>query len=316
MKKVILRFLPLISILIAAICDLAIPDSALHPIVKKDYYIYFLVVVAGIYAILFLLSFLINGVRSKLDEGGLFYTGAVQIINIINLITSKFALLPVLFFPSLDAVFGVFEEDTLLIFQCIFSSLKLLAYGFAFGGILGFFTGILVGFNKKANYWITRFTKVIGPIPAMAWSPLVLSLFPTSYQAAVFIIALAVWFPVTLMTSSGIQNVKNSYFEVASTLGASTFYKVFRVGVPAALPSIFLGVFNGTVNAFVTLISAEMFGCKIGIGWYLNWTKSMMLYRKVYAGLIVLAGICFILITLLFKFKNHIMQWQKGVIKW
>ena len=123
-------------------------------------------------------------------------------------------------------------------------------------------------------------------------------------------------FPITVMTSNGIQNVQQTYFEVADTLGAGKLYKVFKVGVPAALPNVFLGFFYATTGSFVSLVTAEMFGCKSGIGWYLNWQKSMMLYANVYAGLILLAVLCNLIMTLLFKFKDRILGWQKGVIKW
>ncbi len=314
--KILNKVLPFISVVISVVCQLAIADSSLHPQADKPYYIYFLIIVASVYSVFFIVSFFHKGANEKLVYKGPFYAGTIQLINFINLITVKFALLPVLFFPSLDRVFGVFATDISLLIECIFYSLKLLIIGFAFGSIIGFFTGIFIGFSKKANYWITPLTKMIGPIPAMSWSPLVLSLFATSYQAAVFLIALAVWFPVVVMTNSGIQNIENSYFEVSSTLGAGKFYKIFKVGVPAAMPQIFLGMFNATCSSFVTLVTAEMFGCKSGIGWYINWQKSMMVYPNVYAGLILLAGLCSILIAVLFKVKDRILTWQKGVIKW
>ena len=314
--KEINKLLPILSILLAIICEKAIPNSILHPIAGKSYYTYFLIILLVIYIIFYLFSFVIKKVRTQLEEKGPLYGAAILVLNIINLITVKFVLLPVLFFPSLDRVFGVFVEDRELLVQCVLYSFKLLGTGFLFGAILGFATGVLIGFNKKASYWITPITKVIGPIPATAWSPLVLSLFATSYQAAVFLVALASWFPITLMTSSGIQNVKNSFFEAADTLGANTPYKIFKVGVPAAMPQIFLGIFYATCGSFVTLVTAEMFGCKSGIGWYINWQKGLMLYPNVYAGLILLAGICTIIISLLFKLKDKILVWQKGVIKW
>ena len=55
---------------------------------------------------------------------------------------------------------------------------------------------------------------------------------------------------------------------------------------------------------------------KYGIGWYINWQKEMMAYANVYAGLIIIAVTFFILITLLFKFRDRVLAWQKGVIKW
>lgn len=306
----------IISLLFAVLIDVLIPNSDLQPATDKPYFRYFLFILGGVYVVFFIISFINKKVSEKIEAIGPLLAGAVLLLNIINIVCSKYSLLPVLFFPSLDRVFAVFINDRELLIKCVISSGKLLIIGFAIGAIIGFTTGICVGFNKKIAYWVNPLTKVIGPIPATSWSPLVLSLFSTSYQAAIFMIALAVWFPITVMTSNGIQNVQQTYFEVADTLGASKFYKIFKVGIPAALPSVFLGVFYATTGSFITLVTAEMFGCKSGIGWYLNWQKSMMLYANVYAGLILLAVLCNLIITLLFRIKDRLLEWQKGVIKW
>jgi len=306
----------IISLLFAVLIDVLIPNSDLQPATDKPYFRYFLFILGGIYVVFFIISFINKKVSEKIEAIGPLLAGAVLLLNIINIVCSKYSLLPVLFFPSLDRVFAVFINDRELLIKCVISSGKLLIIGFAIGAIIGFTTGICVGFNKKIAYWVNPLTKVIGPIPATSWSPLVLSLFSTSYQAAIFMIALAVWFPITVMTSNGIQNVQQTYFEVADTLGANKFYKIFKVGIPAALPSVFLGVFYATTGSFITLVTAEMFGCKSGIGWYLNWQKSMMLYANVYAGLILLAVLCNLIITLLFRIKDRLLEWQKGVIKW
>ncbi|SKA68043.1 NitT/TauT family transport system permease protein [Eubacterium uniforme] len=306
----------IISLLFAVLIDVLIPNSDLQPATDKPYFRYFLFILGGVYVVFFIISFINKKVSKKIEGIGPLLAGAVLLLNIINIVCSKYSLLPVLFFPSLDRVFAVFINDRELLIKCVISSGKLLIIGFAIGAIIGFTTGICVGFNKKIAYWVNPLTKVIGPIPATSWSPLVLSLFSTSYQAAIFMIALAVWFPITVMTSNGIQNVQQTYFEVADTLGANKFYKIFKVGIPAALPSVFLGVFYATTGSFITLVTAEMFGCKSGIGWYLNWQKSMMLYANVYAGLILLAVLCNLIITLLFRIKDRLLEWQKGVIKW
>lgn len=315
-RKLLRKLLPVLSIVLAIIIDRSIPNNELHPAVEKPYFFYFLLIVLVLYAVFFVLSFFVKSVDENITYKAPLYAGATLAVNIINIVCSKLALLPVLFFPTLDKVFGVYAKDGPLLLRCIGSSFKLLIIGFLYGSVIGFVCGVLLGFSKKFNYWVMPLTKIIGPIPATSWSPLVLSLLSTSYQAAIFMIALAVWFPVTLMTSSGIQNVQQSYFEVSSTLGAGKLYKVFKVGIPAAMPSIFLGFFYATTSSFVTLVTAEMFGCESGLGWYLNWEKSMMLYSNVYAGLILLAGICTLVITLLFKVRDRLLNWQKGVIKW
>jgi NitT/TauT family transport system permease protein len=118
------------------------------------------------------------------------------------------------------------------------------------------------------------------------------------------------------MTSSGVQSVNNVYFEVSRTFGASTMFQVLRVAVPAAMPSIFLGIFYGTVSSFATLMVVEMNGNASGIGWYINWQKQVMMYDGVYAGLIIIAVICSLTLTVLFKVRDKVLIWQKGVIKW
>jgi NitT/TauT family transport system permease protein len=88
------------------------------------------------------------------------------------------------------------------------------------------------------------------------------------------------------------------------------------VGIPAAMPLIFNGLFSGACSSFLTLMTAEMIGVKNGIGWYINWQREMLSYANVYAGLIVVAISFYSLITLFFKVRDRILVWQKGMIKW
>jgi NitT/TauT family transport system permease protein len=82
------------------------------------------------------------------------------------------------------------------------------------------------------------------------------------------------------------------------------------------MPSIFIGIFNGMCSSFLTLMTAEMLGVKFGIGWYINWQREMLSYANVYAGLIIIALTFSLIITLMFKVRDRLLSWQKGVIKW
>jgi NitT/TauT family transport system permease protein len=157
---------------------------------------------------------------------------------------------------------------------------------------------------------------MLGPIPATAWIPVALTVFPTSFSASVFLVALAVWFPVTIMSSSGIAGVPNAYFDVARTLGADNRFLIFKVAIPAALPLIFIGLFMGLTTSFLALIVAEMLGVKAGLGWYISWAQSWAEYDKVYAVLIIISFVFSNLITILFKIRDRVLIWQKGVVKW
>lgn len=316
LNSIIKRLFPAIGVALSLLVHISIPDSSLHPSSSHHYYEGLLFILLGLALFFFILSFIFKKIREGLTEKGPFLFGAAVLVVVINLLTAKFALLPVIFFPSYNNILAVFVEQTSLLAKCVWYSFKLLLLGVFWGILVGFVTGVFLGFSKKVYYWINPYIKLIGPIPATAWIPLVLTTFPTTFGASVFIIALAVWFPVQLMTSSGIQNTSKVYFEVGKTLGAGTFFQVFKIAVPAALPNIFQGVFNGICAAFIALMTAEMFGAKYGIGWYISYQKAMMMYAGVYAGLILIAVFCTVIITALFKVRSKVLSWQKGLIKW
>lgn len=314
--NILKRFLPTVGVLILILLQFALPDSELHPSAKHNYYSILLFVLLGITILIGVISFFNKKLEKYFLTKGHFWLGVTLVIFLIDLFLVKLALLPVIFFPSFDRVIAVFIESYPILLKCIFFSFRLLILGIIFGTGVGFLTGVALGFSKRFYFWVNPFIKFIGPIPATAWIPFVLTIFPTPFGASVFIIALAVWFPVQLMTSSGIQNTTKTYFEVGRTLGAKDVFQILRIGIPSALPNIFQGVFNGICAAFIALMTAEMFGAKYGIGWYISWQKGMMEYSGVYAGLIMIAVFCSIVITLLFKLRKHFLSWQKGLIKW
>lgn len=307
---------PFVAIALSFLVYYKVADNGKQKITKHPYYLYFIVAIGIVILIEIIIGFFIRSIREKILYKAPLLSGIIIFLLLLNYIITKTTLLPTLYFPSLDRVIGLIVEQRVFLISNVLDSFKLLISGFLWGATVGFLTGLALGYFKKVGYWLNPVTKVIGPIPTTAWIPLVLSTFPTTQSANIFLIAFAVWFPVTLMTSSGIQSVSNVNFEVSRTLGASTLYQILHVAIPAAMPSIFLGVFYGTVSSFSTLMAVEMNGNSSGIGWYINWQKSVMMYDGVYAGLIIIATICSLTLTVLFRVRDKVLIWQKGVIKW
>jgi NitT/TauT family transport system permease protein len=241
---------------------------------------------------------------------------AIGFLWIWELITSGFRLLPLPYFPSPASVLRTLLFDWDELFKGTWHSLLLLLSGYTLGAIIGIVTGICIGWFRRARYWGMPVLKVIGPIPATAWIPLAMVISPKPMFSAVGLIALAVWFPVTMLTMSGIANTRASYLDVARTLGASPAFLIFRVAIPAAMPSIFIGLFMGLGASFLTLIVAETVGVRAGLGWYVSWAQGWAEYSKVYAALVIMAAFFSTIMTLLFKIRDRVLVWQKGTIKW
>lgn len=272
--------------------------------------------IAVFYSGLLLVAAWRRNLRLKLVEKSPLISAALGLTIIWELVTLKLAWLPLPFFPSPAAVLSVLVTDWQTLGLSALYSLRLLAIGFLIGLLLGLPTGILMGWYPRFNYWLTPVLRLIGPIPATAWIPIAMAVFPTSFMASIFLISLAVWFPVTVMAWSGIANVNKAYYDVARTLGADERFLITKVALPAALPTIFVGVFMGLGTSFVTLVVGELLGVKAGLGWYIQWAQGWAEYSKVYAALLVMALVFSGIISLLFKFRNKVLAWQKGLIKW
>jgi NitT/TauT family transport system permease protein len=233
-----------------------------------------------------------------------------------ELVTAKFDILPRPFFASPQALLEVFTDDYPRLGDSVWNSVRLLAGGYAIGAAVGFTLGVLIGWSRAVGYWAHPVLRLIGPLPATAWLPIAFFAFPSSHSASTFLIALATGFPVTVLTWSGVAGVNKAFYDVARTMGASQRFLVLKVAIPAAMPSVFVGLFMGLGASFSVLVVAEMMGVKSGLGWYLQWAQGWAAYANMYAALLVMALMCTGLITLLFRLRDRLLAWQKGLVQW
>ena len=184
------------------------------------------------------------------------------------------------------------------------------------GAAVGFVTGVAIGWSRAVGYWAHPVLRLIGPLPATAWLPLAFFAFPTSHSASTFLVALATVFPVTVLTWSGVAGVTRPTTTWPARWAPASASWCCKVAIPAAMPSVFVGLFMGLGASFSVLVVAEMMGVKAGLGWYLQWAQGWAAYANMYAALLVMALMCTGLITLLFRLRDRLLSWQKGLVQW
>ena len=231
-----------------------------------------------------------------------------------ELTTAKFGWLPKPFFSPPHGLLNVYVTDGPRLVICIAYTLRLWALGFLSGIAVGYVAGLALGWSKRISYWGMPVLKLIGPVPATAWIPCTFYFFPTTFAASVFIVALASGIPVAILTSSGVGSVNRSYYDVGRNLGASSWYLIRNIAIPASLPHVFVGLFMGLYYSFAVLVVAEMLGAKYGLGWYIQFQTSYSGYANVYATLVIMALICAGIVRLLFLARDRLLNWQKGFI--
>jgi len=274
------------------------------------------IVIAGLLLIPAVLGQKVDPITRTLRPAGPWLIALAALFSVWQLLTAKLAVLPAPFFAPPQMLIDVYAEDWRRIGDSLANSLRLLLSGYLLGAAAGFLTGVSIGWSRAIGYWVHPVLRFLGPVPSTALLPMAFFFFPSSWSAAVFLIALATWFPVTVLTWSGVAGVNRNYYDVARTMGASQWFLVRRVAVPAALPQVFVGLFMGLGASFSVLVVAEMMGVKSGLGWYLTWAQGWGAYTNMYAALAVMALVFSGLITLLFALRDRTLSWQKGTLKW
>lgn len=232
-----------------------------------------------------------------------------------DILGTKLLLLPQPFFPGPSKIIESFLIEGDYIFKNTIYSLRLFTVGFVSGVAFGVGTGILIGWFPKVYYWVYPVLRITGVIPAVAWMPFALTLLPTPFSAAAFLIVICAWFPVAFLTAQGIASTPKLHFEVAKTLGAKTPYLVFHVAIPHAMPQIFTGISTANGFAFTTLVMSEMMGQPGGLGYYINASKVWSAYYKVFAAIIVMAVLFSAIMKGIGVIQNRVLRWQRGLVK-
>ena len=228
--------------------------------------------------------------------------------------TLSTGLLPQPFVPWPDAILNAIIRDREILLRSVWHSLRLLFTGYGIGVALGIITGVSAGRSAKIRYWIQPLIKVLGSIPAVTWLPVILVLASSLFQGAVFLIALAVWYPVTSTTMHGVLNVPKGTFEAASTFGVSKLGMIFKVAIPASSPFIFQGLTQGMSIACTALLIAELMGVEAGLGWYINWQRGWADFAGMYAAVVIIAVTFFAVNVALNLIKRRVLRWKDEVV--
>ena len=325
-KYIATIFFTAAGFIIAVLSNLFIPQIS-EGVTIKDYmvgglslninsaYRIVLLVLAAIYLIAGIFAYRDKEHRKKYKKRAAFRFAVGIALAVWDLLGTKLQYLSQPFFPGPAGIIEAFLAESDYILENTLYSLRLFAVGFSVGVVFGVSTGVLIGWFPKVYYWVAPILNITGVIPAVAWMPFALTLFPTPFSAAVFLIVICVWFPVASLTASGVQSTPKAQFEAAKTLGGKTSYLVFHVAVPHAMPQIFTGINTANAFAFTTLVMAEMMGQPGGLGYYINASKVWSAYYKVFAAIIVMAVLFSLITKAVGLIEARVLRWQRGLVK-
>ncbi len=257
--------------------------------------------------------------RLSVKDLGLYIAGPLVVILVWEYVGRERLLAGGLFPPFSQAVaawsewmFGVGGTDGLYSGKWLthaIASTERIAIGFALGATIATVVGIMVGWSSSISKLIDPSVNLIRPISVTAWIPLALIIFGIGNQPAIFLTALATFFPVYVNTVAGVRFAEGKLRRAAKMLGANNWQVLTTVVLPAALPNILTGMRVAAAIAWTTVIVAEMLGAKSGLGYVLIDAYNFFHFPYVIAAMFSVGLLGFLTDRILVWIINRQLRW-------
>ncbi len=222
-----------------------------------------------------------------------------------------------LMFPSLSASLSALYQVIVYgeLLNRVFTTIRILLMGYVAGILLaGVLTTIAVS-TRIGTDLLSTLTAMFNPLPAIALLPIALLWFGLGWPSLVFVIVHSVLWAVALNTYTGFLSVSETQRMAGQNYGLRGIPYVFKLLIPAAFPSILVGLKIAWAFAWRTLIAAELvFGVSSGsggLGWFIFENRNLLQTANVFAGLITVIIIGLLVENVVFRVVE-----QRTVRKW
>jgi len=167
-------------------------------------------------------------------------------------------------------------------------SVRRILTGFAIAIAIGVPLGLMIGKYGRVRDLFMPVVEILRPIPAIAWVPMSIMLWPNNEAAIVYITFIGAFFPILLNTIHGVHSLDGVLVRAGRCLGANEPQLFWSVILPGSLPHIFTGLAVGMGVAWVSLIAAEMISGQYGVGYFTWEAYSLVDYPAIMLGMITI----------------------------
>ena len=188
-----------------------------------------------------------------------------------------------------------------ILFTSIGMTMWRLVISFSISIILGVGVGLLMIKFRNFGKTMSSFALGLQSFPSIAWVPFAILLIGLNDLGIFFVVIMSSIFSVMLSTYSGISNIPTIYIRAAENMGATGLALFRLVMIPAATPSLIVGIRQAWSFAWHALIGAEiLIAASVGLGHILLVGREFQLMDQIIAAMITIFAIGFVFDRLIF----------------
>lgn len=185
------------------------------------------------------------------------------------------------------------------------------ALGYALAALCAITLGVLMGYWRRAWEAGEILIEFLRAVPPPAIVPVAMVLFGIGDGMKVFVIFMSCSFPILVNTIDGVRGVDPILIRTARTFGHSGPAILGKVVLPAASPFIMTGLRIALAIALILVVISEMVGATSGIGYFILAAQRTFEVPRMYAGMLVLALLGFVLNRCFLLADARLMAWHR-----
>lgn len=187
--------------------------------------------------------------------------------------------------------------------------------GFVIGGSIALTLGFTVGLSRLAEALVDRSLQMIRTIPFLALMPLVIVWFGIGETGKIFLVALAVTFPIYVNTVLGIRQVDPKLLELGRNYGLSRGELITKIVLPGALPSILVGLRYALGISWLALVVAETVGASSGLGFMAMDAREFLRTDVIVLSIIIYALLGILVDVIIRWLERRLLVWHPSYAK-
>jgi ABC-type nitrate/sulfonate/bicarbonate transport system permease component len=180
--------------------------------------------------------------------------------------------------------------------------------GFSIAVLLGVSIGLAAAASPLVNAMVRPIVRVLAPLPKVALYPALLLLLGFSHESKIVLVAADALVPILLSTYYGASMVEQKLIWSAMAAGTPRRQILFKVVLPAAVPSILTGCRIGLVISCIVVFLAEMITSTDGLGHVLVTAARTFRAVDMFVPLITISLLGLILNGLLEGLRNYLLR--------
>ncbi|CAN5415538.1 ABC transporter permease subunit [soil metagenome] len=189
------------------------------------------------------------------------------------------------------------------------------AIGLSIGVSAGIALALVAGLSRSGEVTVDPLMQIKRTIPVVALSPLFIVWFGIGETTKIALIAFASVFPVYLNLYSGIRAVDPRLIDAARSFGLSRFELIQHVILPAALPSLLVGLRFSLSVAIIVLVIAEQINASAGLGYLINNARDFMRTHIIVVCLMVYALLGLGADWLVRAIETRALAWRPSIVE-